>query len=70
MFTPLNTCLKGRKDVGIAHSARGFLRSTSFRYFGFAYIEPLALVRHGCGILLQAGIPCACRACAAPRRAE
>ena len=38
--------------------------------FGCAYIEPLALVRHGCGILLQAGIPCACRACAAPRRAE
>ena len=34
------------------------------------YIEPLALVRHGCGILLQAGIPCTCRACAAPRRAE
>ncbi len=33
--------------------------------FGCAYIEPLALVRHGCGILLQAAIPCTCRACAA-----
>lgn len=34
-----------------------------------SYFEPSALVRHGCGMLLQAGIPCSCRMCAASSEA-
>ena len=68
---PLTLVLRGDvQRTGGMTAPEGFLSSRCALLLRLAYIEPLALVRHGYGILLQAGIPCACRACAAPRRAE